>query len=115
MEFYNSAPRLSTVSCETYADWSVGDRSPDAAAADWTTIAVEKRTDHHGPSLWVFRVLADGAAKVPLREITWVYGGGDDEVAAWELTVEALAARPDTQVKSELVVDFRDFEVEWAT
>ncbi|OIW28228.1 hypothetical protein CONLIGDRAFT_644432 [Coniochaeta ligniaria NRRL 30616] len=121
VEYYNSAPRLSTVSCETYADWSVGDRSPDGAAAAegagdrvWTTVAVEKQTDHHGPSFWVFRVLEDGT-KVPLREITWIYAGGDGEVAKWDVTVEALAARPDTEVTSDLVVEFKDFEVEWAT
>ncbi|KAB5545863.1 hypothetical protein GE09DRAFT_1191409 [Coniochaeta sp. 2T2.1] len=118
VEFYNSAPRLSTVNCENWADWSVGDRSPDVGEKGgeekvWTTVSVEKQGDHHGPSFWVFRVLEDGT-KVPLREITWIYGGGDEEVGKWELTVEALAARPDKEVSSELVVEFRDFEVEWA-
>lgn len=118
VEFYNAAPRLSTVSCDTWADWSVGDRSLDGSESEsrklWTTVSVEKQVDHHGPSFWVFRVLGDGT-KVPLREITWIYGGGEEEVAKWELTVEALAARPNTEVKEDLVVEFRDFEVEWAT
>ncbi|KAH8911590.1 hypothetical protein BR93DRAFT_990593 [Coniochaeta sp. PMI_546] len=118
VEYYNSAPRLSTVSCETYADWSVGDRTPDSPTEGtsdkvWTTVAVEKQGDHHGPSFWVFRVLEDGT-KVPLREITWIYAGGDEEVAKWDLTVEALAARPDKEVTSDLVVEFKDFTVEWA-
>ena len=59
-------------------------------------------------------MLGDGT-KVPLREITWIYGGGDEEVGKWELAVEALAARPDKVVAEELVVEFRDFEVRWAT
>jgi hypothetical protein len=123
VEFYNSAPRLSTVSCDTWADWSVSDRSADPTESEssaggddktWTTVSVEKQGDHHGPSFWVFRVLADGT-KVPLREITWIYGGCDEEVGKWELTVEALAARPDTKVTEDLVVEFKDFEVQWAT
>ena len=59
-------------------------------------------------------MLGDGT-KVPLREITWIYAGGEEEVAKWDLTVEALAARPDKEVTGDLVVEFKDFTVEWAT
>jgi hypothetical protein len=116
VEFYNSAPRVSTVACDAWADWSVGDRSPDGSEEEgklWTTVSIEKAIDQHGPSLWVFRVLADGT-KVPLREVTWVYAGGDEQVANWDLRVEAFAARPDTTVTSDLEVEFKDFKVEWA-
>lgn len=118
VEFYNSAPRVSTVACDAWADWSVGDRSPDGSqegadgAKIWTTVAIEKATDHHGPSLWVYRVTADGK-KEPLREICCVYAGGEEETSKWELTVQAFAARPEQEAKSGLEVEFRDFEVDW--
>lgn len=47
--------------------------------------------------------------KVPLREICWVYGYGDD----WTLEVTAAAARPGKEIDGELKVLFDSFEVKW--
>ena len=72
---------------------------------------IESAGDHHGASLWVYRVLEDGQ-KVPLREVCWVYGDGDAD--KWEIGVAALAARPSKDTKESLEVDLRDFEVVWS-
>ncbi|KAK3353412.1 hypothetical protein B0T25DRAFT_210058 [Lasiosphaeria hispida] len=107
IEFYNSKPMLSTVACERYADWSVSPLGPQAAR--WTTISIEKSTDEHGTSLWVYHVLEDGT-KVPLREIAWVFG---DNPEGWKVEASALAARPEKGATGDLVVEVKDFEVKW--
>ncbi|KAK0715071.1 hypothetical protein B0H67DRAFT_233524 [Lasiosphaeris hirsuta] len=108
IEFYNGQPMLSTVACERYADWSVSPLSPRAA---WTTILIEKSTDEHGTSLWVYHILEDGT-KVPLREIAWVFG---DNPEGWRVEASALAARPEKGATGDLVVEVKDFEVRWET
>lgn len=105
------------MACDAWADWSVGPLEPDAAGeTEWTTVSVERAGDHHGASLWVYRVLADGT-KVPLREVCWVYGGGGtgaDAPGEWEVSVEAFAARPAPDAAAgELVAKVKDFEVKW--
>lgn len=82
----------------------------DAGPGSWTTVSIERAGDHHGPSLWVYQLLADGT-KVPLREVCWVYPHG--EAVDWEVSVQAFAARPNEEVKEELVVGFKDFVVKW--
>ncbi|KAL2022835.1 hypothetical protein VTK56DRAFT_4366 [Thermocarpiscus australiensis] len=120
IEFYNGAPRLSTVACDAWADWSVADLGGPGARArasasgssskGWTTVAVEKEGDEHGTSLWVYRVL-DGGEKVPLREVCWVFGGRPEE---WEVEVAAMAARPAKGAGADLKVEFKGMEVRWA-
>jgi hypothetical protein len=106
---------LSTVACERWADWSVTPLSPSPTAAQqsaktWTTISIDKETDVHGTSLWVYHILESGE-KVPLREICWVYG---DEPAGWEVEVLAMAARPEKGATGSLEVEVRDLEVKWS-
>ncbi|KAL2264107.1 hypothetical protein VTK26DRAFT_1976 [Humicola hyalothermophila] len=125
IEFYNGQPRLSTVACDSWADWSVcdlsrpgGDNKDDnnersssgGEEKQWTTVQVEKDKDEHGTSLWVYWVLGDGS-KVPLREICWVFGGQPED---WEVEVSAMAARPAKDgVEGGLVVEFGGMEVKW--
>ena len=105
---------LSTVACDKWADWSVTPLplGPGAAGAEtWTTIAIERAVDHHGTSLWVFHVQADGA-KVPLREVCWAYGDGD--AGTWELEVLGMAARPEQKAEGSLEVALSGWEVKWS-
>ena len=120
VEYYNGNPMLSTVACDNWADWSVTPllRGAGAEAGDgreWTTVSIMREQDGKGMSLWVYQMQggAEGAGevKVPLREICWVFG---TETDGWELTVEAMAARPEKAAQEELSVDFRGFEVKWA-
>ncbi|KAK4444894.1 hypothetical protein QBC34DRAFT_414201 [Podospora aff. communis PSN243] len=110
IEFYNGTPMLSTVAAAPWADWSVAPLTVSSPAAEmWTTIAIEKATDEHGVSLWVYLIL-DSGEKVALREICWVYG---DKPEDWTLEVSAMAARPQKGATSDLKVDVKGFEVQW--
>jgi regulation of enolase protein 1 (concanavalin A-like superfamily) len=110
IEFYQGKPRVGTVGTDAWSDWSI---APVATASDapfvpgetWTTVRVEKHIDELGLSLWVYQVAGD--EKLPLREINWPFGYGDD----WVVKVEAYAAKPGqgTPLKAE----FKDFQVEW--
>lgn len=70
--------------------------------------------DELGLSLWVYQVVGgeEGEEKVPLREVCWPFGlvGGPE---AWEVRVEAYAARPNVEVGKDLTAEFRGFEVRW--
>ncbi|KAK0636996.1 hypothetical protein B0T17DRAFT_482064 [Bombardia bombarda] len=130
IEFYNGQPMLSTVACDRWADWSVTplttapskqhdtrtDETETETETDakktWTTLLIQKEGDENGVSLWVYHVLANGD-KVPLREITWVYGDADP--GQWDLEVLAMAARPAKTTTSSLKVEVKDMEVKWAT
>ena len=110
VEYYNSVPKLGTVGCDAWADWSLSPvlgGGPDRE--QWVTIAIEKGGDEHGISLWVYQVV-DGE-KVPLREICWVFG---DSPEGWEVSASAYAARPKGE-KEELVVQFKDFDIQWSS
>ncbi|KAL2143186.1 hypothetical protein VTI28DRAFT_264 [Corynascus sepedonium] len=124
IEFYNGHPRLSTVSCDNWADWSVADLSATAQEAKagqeigWTTVSIEKDKDGNGTGLWAYQVLegegtSGGERKVPLREICWVFG--QERLEDWDVEVHAMAARPEKQAKGGLVVEFSGLEVKWAS
>ncbi|KAK4236077.1 hypothetical protein C8A03DRAFT_36060 [Achaetomium macrosporum] len=114
IEFYNGAPRLSTVSCDNWADWSVADLNSEGGGkgkeTGWTTIQVEKDKDGNGTGVWVYRVLEETGEKIPLREICWVFGDLPEE---WEVEVHAMAARPEKGVEGGLEVEFAGLEVKW--
>ncbi|KAL9106193.1 MAG: hypothetical protein Q9227_008726, partial [Pyrenula ochraceoflavens] len=112
VEFYNGSPMLSTVACQDWADWSVTPHhSRTATPKDtWTTILVQREADENGISLWFYLVL-DNGDKVPLREVTWVFG---DEPESWELEVLAMAARPATgEGLGHLEVEMKNMDVQW--
>lgn len=94
------------MACDAWADWSVADLPGNQG--DWATVLVERDTDVSGTSLWVYRIDGETGEKVPLREVCWVFGDGDE----WEVEVACMAARPG-DVGGELAVEFRDFEVTW--
>jgi regulation of enolase protein 1 (concanavalin A-like superfamily) len=117
IELYNGAPRVSTVGCDRWADWSVADLPPSSSSASggetgWTTVVVEKDKDGNGTGLWVYRVAEGSGEKVPLREICWVFG---EDPEAWEVEVHAMAARPEKEVQGGLTVEFAGLEVKWVS
>lgn len=116
VELYNNVPRLSTVCCDRFADWSVA-RLPSDEVEDGVhqggksvTILIEKQVSADGVCLWVYYVAEDGKSTMPLREVCWVFGDGD---GAWELEVSGMAARPNKDVKDALEASFESFEVQW--
>jgi hypothetical protein len=118
IELYNGKPRLSTVSCDNWADWSVTD-FPDVAEAGqevgWTTMLIEKDKDGNGTGLWVYRVLPNGE-KVPLREICWVFGllgKGEEDSGNWTVDVAAMVARPAKEGTEGLRAEFKGLEAKW--
>ncbi|KAK0387073.1 hypothetical protein NLU13_5386 [Sarocladium strictum] len=121
IEFYNSQPRISTVCCDSWADWSVASLPPSAPAQEiqagtkGVTIRVDRGQDENGVGFWVYYV-PEGANKeeeLPLREICWVFGDNGGE--GWELEVSAAVARPNKDVKGELQAKFSNFNVNWSS
>ncbi|KAM3499602.1 hypothetical protein MY10362_007150 [Beauveria mimosiformis] len=112
IELYEGLPRLSTVSCDGWADWSVGPApcAEDVATGDRSvTVQVRSEGDENGRSWWVYHI--DGETSTPLREICWV---ADGQYADWTLDVAALVARPAKDGEDDLEAHFEDFTVEWA-
>lgn len=110
IEYYEDFSRVGTVGTDAFSDWSIAPVSTKAGTdfepgKTWTTVRVEKHVDELGDSLWVYQVV--GEQKLPLREINWPFGYGDE----WEIKVEAYAAKPGDG--EPLVVEFQDFNVEW--
>jgi uncharacterized protein len=117
VEFYNGVPMIGTVACDTWADWSLAPLPPSTAQGSsdgkrWITVHLQREGDKNGTSVWVYLVGEDGTQS-PLREVCWVFGGGDEDIASWELEVAGFAARPETSVKDGLDVHFKGFEVKW--
>ncbi|KAL7929652.1 hypothetical protein V8C35DRAFT_314891 [Trichoderma chlorosporum] len=110
VELFNGQPRLSTVCCDNWADWSVANaNSADEiqAGRKTVTILVERLDAHDGSCLWVYCV--DGDEKIPMREINWPYGDKD----AWDLEIGALVARPNKDTTDHLEAKFQNFQVKW--
>ncbi|KAL3961242.1 hypothetical protein ACCO45_002765 [Purpureocillium lilacinum] len=129
VEFFDGAPRLSTVCCDNWADWSVASlpttttATPSSADADQAlaeivagqrpvTITIAKETSSNGSCLWVHYVDPATGAKTPMREINWPYG--EPAGPGWELEVAAAVARPAKSTTDKLEATFTEFDVKWA-
>lgn len=129
VEFFDGAPRLSTVCCDNWADWSVASlpttttATPSSADADQVlaeivagqrpvTITIAKETSSNGSCLWVHYVDPATGAKTPMREINWPYG--EPAGPGWELEVAAAVARPAKSTTDKLEATFTEFDVKWA-
>ncbi|KAF4441067.1 hypothetical protein F53441_12149 [Fusarium austroafricanum] len=117
IELYNDHPRYSTVTCDSWADWSVERVAPEDVAGvksgeKTVTVKVMKVQDALGLCLWTYRVGENGE-KEPLRQTNWPYGENGGE--GWDLEVAAAVARPDPHknIKERLEATFEKFEVEW--
>lgn len=96
IELLDGRPRLSTVTCDRAADWSLV--SVPAGARGATLEAVRAKDD----SLWIYLV-EDGGQRTPLREVTWAL-----ETGVRDLWVGVYGARPSAE-GGDLVVSFADF------
>ncbi|KAJ3772685.1 hypothetical protein FB446DRAFT_735755 [Lentinula raphanica] len=122
IEFYQGMPYLSTVVTLTYSDWSITPPTVARGTANLnadstkTTIEVRREVDELGSSLWVYELVLGNSGDVlerhPLREVTWIFA----EEEGWEIGLSAMAARPakadDVVGPKELVVEFRNIEVD---
>ncbi|KYK56394.1 hypothetical protein DCS_03394 [Drechmeria coniospora] len=122
IEFFDGSPRLSTVCCDAWADWSIAPLPASACLDDVVkgkesvTICVEKENGTTGTSMWVYCVDAKNpeapTTKLPMREINWPFG--EAASAGWELEVAAAIARPDKAGHDKLEASFSHFDVRWA-
>ncbi|PHH69273.1 hypothetical protein CDD82_7868 [Ophiocordyceps australis] len=113
VEVYSGAPSLSVVGCDAWADWSVADLAPAAAAAP-VTMCIEREDKADGSCLWVYYMRQQESGereKVPLREICWPCGEAAGD--GWMLEVAAAVARPLETATDSLRATFSDFDVEW--
>ncbi|PHH65081.1 hypothetical protein CDD81_3479 [Ophiocordyceps australis] len=114
VEVFNGAPSLSVVGCDSWADWSVADVPPAAAAAP-LTMRIEREVEASGSCLWIHHVRRQESTgqevKVPLRQLCWPYGEAAGD--GWMLEVAAAVARPSKTTTDSLCATFCDFDVEW--
>ncbi|KAI1646951.1 uncharacterized protein F4817DRAFT_120014 [Daldinia loculata] len=125
VEYYVGRPQLSTVSTDRFADWSVApltltENEPEPAKVGGVTIEIAREGDEHGKSFWVHRLVLDAngdvVEKIPLREICWVLADEDEAGGEeWLLDVSPLVARPEKNATGSLKVNFKTFEVRWAS
>ncbi|ORY36663.1 hypothetical protein BCR33DRAFT_701480 [Rhizoclosmatium globosum] len=109
VELFNKVPRLGVVATDSWSDWSVAPVVDAASQSHFVSIElVKENLDGYGDSLWVYQVV-DGV-RLPLREVTWFFGPESDGAT---LSVAAYAARPNNKTEEDLVVQFKEFVVEW--
>ncbi|KAH9220756.1 hypothetical protein DL95DRAFT_356663 [Leptodontidium sp. 2 PMI_412] len=105
IEFFQDEPFISTVSADRGADMSLLQTGLKGEKRNEVTLEFRKERN----SLWVYVV--DEEKGVPIREVTWVFGGGDGQ----ECWVGVFAARPGVSAdenNQSLVVDFKEFELD---
>ncbi|KAJ4989201.1 hypothetical protein SVAN01_05280 [Stagonosporopsis vannaccii] len=111
IEFYYGKPYISTVSCDTWADWSIVPMPDftDNSTRPSATIEARREQDDLGKSLWVYWIVKDSCGKDierrPLREVNWVFA----EEKGWSVGLGAYVARPTLQGgQEELQAEFKD-------
>jgi hypothetical protein len=108
IEYYYKNPYISTVGCDSWADWSIVPLSPYGGneTGPSTTIEAKREKDVLGKSLWIYQVLYDEQGKEterrPLRELTWVFG----EEEGWSVGVGGYVARPNNDTQGVLEAEF---------
>lgn len=110
IEYFNNHPRYATVGCDAFSDWSLAPVQDEAAVKSGdksATIIVEKENSELGLSWWIFQV-DDAGEKMPLRQFCWPFGE-----EGWQVEVGAAVARPDKELKEDLVAKFENFDVKW--
>ncbi|PVH83783.1 hypothetical protein DL98DRAFT_615056 [Cadophora sp. DSE1049] len=105
IEFFQGEPFISTVSADRGADMSLLQAGLKGEKKNEVTL--EYRKEHN--ALWIY--VLDGKKSVPIREVTWAFGGADEQ----ECWVGVFAARPgvnENQEDESLAVSFKDFELD---
>jgi regulation of enolase protein 1 (concanavalin A-like superfamily) len=108
IEWYYGKPYISTVGCDTWADWSVVPIPSYSGNATRPTATIEakRERDDLGKSLWVYWVVRDGEGKevdrVPLREVNWFFAEDEE----WQVGIGGYVCRPtkeggDEELKAE--------------
>ncbi|PSN73681.1 hypothetical protein BS50DRAFT_569179 [Corynespora cassiicola Philippines] len=98
IEFYNNISYISTVGCDSWADWSVVPVPGSGSGEERPGVELEARREKDvlGKSLWIYEIVRDGEGKEverrPLREVTWFFA----EEEGWEVGVGGYVARPNT-------------------
>ena len=111
IEFFDGKPHIGTVTCDTWADWSLTE-----FGGNEVTVEMEREVEkgEKTSSLWVYIVEAEGKKK-PIREITWVFNPLDGNEQENHYGVGAYAAKPtpdEDEKESRLEVSFNNFEIE---
>jgi regulation of enolase protein 1 (concanavalin A-like superfamily) len=96
IEWYYGKPYISTVGCDTWADWSVVPIPSYAGNATRPTATIEakRERDDLGKSLWVYWIVKDEKGneveRVPLREVNWFFAEDEE----WQVGIGGYVARP---------------------
>lgn len=105
IEFFQGEPFISTVSADRGADMSL--LQTGLKGEKMNEVTLEFRKEHN--ALWIYVV--DGEKSVPIREVTWAFGGSGGQ----ECWVGVFAARPGVNADQEdedLVVSFKNFDLD---
>ncbi|KAL8937604.1 MAG: hypothetical protein Q9216_004344 [Gyalolechia sp. 2 TL-2023] len=112
IEFFESRPNISTVACDTWADWSLAP-SPSGKATVEMTREVLEDGEKTSP-MWVHsvEVPSTGERRRALREISWAFeeGNSEDECEVGVYVAKPIADEIDPE--KELEVRFEDLRVE---
>ncbi|KAH8702568.1 hypothetical protein BGW36DRAFT_373098 [Talaromyces proteolyticus] len=113
VEFHDNSPKVSVVSADSWADWSllpVG--KSDTEQDDAITIVCERECNSDGTfgaGLHVYLAGVNGEKKIMIREVTWpFFGVGEDDT----VDVGIYAARPTPDERESLTVKLKDFVIE---
>lgn len=102
---------MSVVAADEWADWSLLPLSKEGEVKGSMTVEFEREREEDGKWGTVLRVLLVGedGAKMPIREVTWAFWDVDESEELW---VGMYAAKPISDEREWLSVDFKDFAVE---
>lgn len=105
IEFYAGAPYVSTVTKDSWADWSL----VAAGIVDSRQVTLEMARDAHEGTLWIYVVVAGQGEeqRIPVREVTWMLSEPEQEIL-----VGVYVAKPTKGGEDELVVGFKGWELE---
>lgn len=109
IEWYYGKPYLSTVGCDSSADWSITPVPEFQGNESRPTAIVEARRerDQLGKSLWVYQIIenekGEEVERRPLREVNWLFA--DEE--GWKVGIGGAVARPNKDLgDEELTAEF---------
>ncbi|TVY56883.1 Uncharacterized protein LCER1_G003079 [Lachnellula cervina] len=115
VEFYQGKPMMSVVAADEWADWSLLSLATRGEERNGSvTVEFEREQEEDGSWGSVLRVLLVGrfGVKTPIREISWAFWDVDESEELW---IGMYAAKPISDIRDTLAVQFEDFVVEART
>ncbi|TVY78583.1 Uncharacterized protein LSUE1_G004626 [Lachnellula suecica] len=111
IELYEGRPMMSVVAADEWADWSLLPLSKGDEEKGSMTVEFERDREEDGSWGTVLRVrlVGDDGTKMPIREVTWAFWDVDESEEIW---IGMYAAKPISDEREWLSVDFEDFVVE---